>query len=80
MMFWNDYDMSGWGYAGMAIGMIVFWMLIVVGIIGLIRLSSGAFRTGASASPGTVGHAAEEILAARFARGEIDEIEYHRRL
>ncbi|PRC52656.1 hypothetical protein C6A85_57795, partial [Mycobacterium sp. ITM-2017-0098] len=36
MMFWNDYDMSGWGYAGMAIGMIVFWMLIVVGIIGLI--------------------------------------------
>jgi putative membrane protein len=32
MMFWYDHDMSGWRYAGMAIGMILFWILIIVGI------------------------------------------------
>jgi len=42
MMFWYDHDMSGWGYAGMVIGMVLFWTLIIVGIIALIRYTAGA--------------------------------------
>lgn len=79
-MLWYDHDMSGWGYAGMVIGMILFWTLIVVGIIALIRFSSGAFRTGPSPSPDTVHYSPEQILASRFASGEIDETEYRQRL
>lgn len=45
MMFWPNYDMGGWGYAGMAIGMVLFWFLIVGGIVALIRYSSGPLRT-----------------------------------
>ena len=42
MMFWSDHDMSGWGYTGMVIGMVLFWALIIVGIIALIRYTAGA--------------------------------------
>lgn len=28
-MLWWDHGMNGWGYAGMAIGMALFWTLIV---------------------------------------------------
>ncbi|MGZ8801551.1 MAG: SHOCT domain-containing protein [Mycobacterium sp.] len=79
MMYWYDHDMTGWGYAGMVIGMILFWILLIVGIIALIRFSSGAFRTGTSPSLETA-YSPEQILASRFARGEIDETEYHQRL
>ena len=80
MMFWYDHAMSGWRYAEMAIGMILFWILIIVGIIALIRFSSGAFRTGNSPSLEPVDYSPEQILASRFAHGEIDETEYHQRL
>lgn len=79
MMFWYDHDMSGWAYGGMVVGVILFWILIIVGIITLIRFSS-AFRTGTSPSLETVDYSPEQILASRFVRGEIDETEYHQRL
>ena len=78
MMLWYDHDMSGWGYAGMGIGMVLFWALIIVGIVTLVRFSSGGQQsggplTGDAPSP-------EQVLAARFARGEINETEYRDRL
>ena len=82
MMFWSDHDMSGWGYAGMAIGMVLFWALIIVGIIALIRFSTGSnTQTRAiPAPPLPYRETPEQLLAARFARGEIDEAEYQQRL
>lgn len=78
MMFWPDHDMSGWGYAGMAIGMVLFWVLIVVGIIALIRFTT----TGGDRVRAVPQHpeSPEQLLAARFARGEIEETEYRQRL
>jgi len=82
MMFWSDHDMSGWGYAGMAIGMVLFWALILVGIIALIRYSTGATQTRdiPQAHPYGEYESPEELLAGRFARGEVDETEYRHRL
>jgi putative membrane protein len=81
MMFWSDHDMSGWGYAGMAIGMVLFWVLIIVAIVALIRFSTGATQTRAiPAPPPPYAESPEQVLAARFARGEIDEAEYRQRL
>jgi len=82
MMFWSDHDMSGWGYTGMVIGMVLFWALIIVGIIALIRFSSGANQNRAVPQPQPYSdyETPEQLLAGRFARGELDETEYRHRL
>ncbi len=82
MMFWSDHDMSGWGYTGMVIGMVLFWALIIVGIIALIRFSTGTTQTRAIPQPQPYSdyQTPEQMLAGRFASGEIDETEYRQRL
>ncbi len=69
----------GWwgGYAGgMGVGMVLFWGgLIIVGIVALIR-----YTTGSSQAPRGDAPTAEQLLAARFASGEIDETQYRERL
>ena len=75
-MFWYDHDLSAWGWIGMSIGMIAFWALVIGGIVWLVRTisrDSGSARAPQYPSP-------EQILAERFARGEIDETEYRNRL
>ena len=80
MMFWSDHDMSGWGYTGMAIGMVLFWVLVIVGIIALVRSSAGSTRARTALQPPPYTESPEQLLATRFARGDIDEAEYHQRL
>ncbi len=73
MMFWYDHDMSGWGYAWMGIGMVAFWGLLIAGFVLLVRSAAQPYggRPPTSQAP-----AAEQLLAERFARGEIDREEY----
>ena len=80
MMFWPDHDMSGLGYTGMVIGMVLFWALIIVGIIALIRFNTGASRAVPQSQPQRDDESPEKVLASRFARGEIEEPEYQQRL
>ncbi len=62
---------GGWGFG--VIGMVLWWILIVLGIVLLTRwLLSGSPRRG---EQGSTGHALE-ILKERYARGEIDKQEY----
>lgn len=76
MMYWYGHDMSGWGYAWMGVGMLVFWALLIVGIALTVRFAvSGRDSSGRNESPSP-----QELLAQRFARGEIDETEYANRL
>ncbi|MDA3625178.1 SHOCT domain-containing protein [Saccharopolyspora oryzae] len=67
---------GGWALWGLMsiIGMVLFWVLLIVAIVALVRYLQ---RTARSESGST---RAEEVLAERFARGEIDEEEYRRRL
>lgn len=80
MMFWYDHGVSGWGWFGMSLGMLMFWGLLITGFALLFRSlnrpSSENRDDSAPAAPPT----AEQLLAERFARGEIDEKEYRRRL
>lgn len=69
--------MSGWGYAGMGIGMVLFLALIIVGIVALVGYSSGNQQGGPR--PTDDAPSPERLLAARFARGEIDETHYRQR-
>jgi putative membrane protein len=75
MMFWTDHDLSGWGWVAMVTGMVVFWGLLIALAVILVRgLNRPAdLAHGPRPSP-------EQLLGERFARGEIDEEEYRRRL
>lgn len=80
---------DGWGMgmgAGMGLGwiwMILFWGLVITGIVALVR-SVAAQPGGAASAPGgttstqanTAASTALTILQERYARGEIDRTEY----
>ncbi len=76
-MYWGNHGMNGWGYALMGINAILFWVLLVAAIVLLVRyLGDPRSASNGSRDRGS----AEQILADRFARGEIDDEEYRRRL
>jgi putative membrane protein len=58
--------------------MIVFWGLIIAGAIALVRYFTSRSDRGES-GVSSRGRGPEQILAERFARGEIDEDEYRQR-
>lgn len=70
---------AGWGaWLTMGIGMILFWGLVIGGGIALARYLADIRHDPPSSGP----HGRttpEQILAERFARGEIDEDEYRQR-
>ncbi|UZJ26053.1 hypothetical protein RHODO2019_06370 [Rhodococcus antarcticus] len=81
MMFWygNDGGVgNGWGYLLMGVGMLVFWGLVIAGLVVVFRQPERRDRVagGMVASHRT----AQQLLAERFARGDIDETEFTGRL
>jgi putative membrane protein len=76
MMYYGN-GMGGWGMALMIVSSLLFWGLVIAGIVALVR------NTGRGAQPGVpamYGTTPQQTLADRFARGDIDEDEYTRRL
>ena len=74
MMYWNGSGDWGWAvWLSMGFMMLLFWGVVIGAVVVLAR---GAFpRTTAPEAPGP-----EQVLAERFARGEIDADEYQTRL
>jgi putative membrane protein len=71
--------MGGWGGWG-AITMLLFWALIVLGIVYLWRtLNLGQFGQAQRGVRAAQGDPALELLRERYARGEIDGDEFERR-
>ena len=66
---------GGMGFGG--IGMLVFWGLVIAGVVLLAR----RFTAGPSSSPvpPVRGKTAAEILAERYAKGEIDKEEFEQK-
>jgi putative membrane protein len=75
MMYWYGSGVNGWGYALMTVGMVLFWGLIITGVVLLVRYLA---RGGQHPEPQP--STPEDVLAHRYARGEIDEQEYRQRL
>jgi putative membrane protein len=68
---WFGGGFGGWGGWLMGVGMIVFWGLIIWGIVALVR------RTGRSGCCGQESsESALEILKKRYAKGEIGKEEF----
>lgn len=81
MMGWND----GWGAGGwiaMSLMMVVFWGGLIALVVWLVRSSQhqhGYQDQHLANHPVDPTQRGEELLAERFARGEIDEEEFTRR-
>jgi putative membrane protein len=76
MMFWPDHDLTGWGWTAMTISMLLFWGLLIAGGVLLVRALTRL--SGSADGPGRP--SPEQLLAERYARGEIDDEEYRTRL
>jgi len=70
--------MSGWGWIAAMFGMLVFWGLLVGLAVATYRTLAGRGTEGHKPGPWTADP--RQVLAERFARGEIDEEEYRSRL
>ncbi len=74
MMGYYGYGMGAFGW----IGMILFWALIILGIVYLLRalnLTQG-FGQGSGDRPRASSDRALDILRERYAKGEINKEEY----
>jgi putative membrane protein len=81
MMYPYGEHMSGWGYALGITGMVLFWIVLVLAIAAAVRYldrKRGENLPPPPSSPPPP--TAEQVLAQRFARGEIDTDEYRQRL
>lgn len=76
MMWWDHGGWSTGEWIAMSLTMVVFWGVLVALVVWLMR-SFRDDRDGTTATPSTKPHA-DELLAERFARGEIDPEEYAR--
>lgn len=75
MYWWGD-QVTGWGWVLMSISSVAFWALLIAGVVALVRFSRTAGADRRQPSRPTP----EQLLAERYAQGEIDETEYRARL
>ncbi|HEU5155594.1 MAG TPA: SHOCT domain-containing protein [Streptosporangiaceae bacterium] len=80
MMYGYADHMSGWGYAFMTITMVALWALVIIGLVALVRFLTHTGRSQATEQAAKPPATPEQLLAERFARGEIDPDEYRKRL
>lgn len=73
-------SLSAWEWVWMLVGLLALWALAGAGVVAAARfLRQGSSGSRAELEPGPR-VSAEELLADRFARGEIGEDEYWQRL
>ena len=72
-MFGGPWGSGGFGIFGMVF-MLVFWVLIIAGIVLVVKWLVEQGRSGGA--PGSGGESALDILKKRYARGEIGKEEF----
>lgn len=80
MMWWYGPGVTGWSMALMTIGNALLWAVIIICAIALTRRLIGHSRQTGSEPSAEQHSTPEQVLAERFARGEIDEHEYRSRI
>jgi putative membrane protein len=76
---WNQ----GWGWGGwilMVLVMVMFWAMVITLVILAIRYFTSDRTSAGTTRPVPGPNRADDLLAERFARGEIDEEEFRRRM
>lgn len=68
-------DIGGWGMGFGVVFMLLFWLLVILGILALVRW----LQSSSSPSQEARGKTPLEIVQERYARGEIDKEEYEQK-
>ena len=69
---WGDAGFGwGWGMGFGMIGMVLFWVLVILGIVVLVKRVGGSPASSGTQAPKT----ALDILNERYARGDIEKPE-----
>lgn len=78
----NGWHSGGWGWGGvtMSVLMVLLVVAVVVAIIFAVRYLAGSASLHHRGGAGPDGMRAEDRLADRFARGEIDGDEFRQRM
>jgi putative membrane protein len=76
-MTYHGTRIGGWGMGLMAASNVLFWGLVIGGVVALVYYIGRRPRQAAAAVDTAT---PQRVLAERFAHGEIDEEEYLRRL
>jgi putative membrane protein len=73
--------MYGYGWGGMGWGMLLFWGLFIVLVVAVVRGlgNRGGNDAPTAPPPPAPGASALDILAQRYARGEIDREEFEQK-
>lgn len=72
---WGHMGEYGWGWGCMGLGMLLFWALLIAGIVMLLRCSRGAGHFGRRGRE----KSALDIVKERYARGEIEREEFEQK-
>lgn len=75
MMYYGP-GMGGWTMALMIFGNVVFWAVLILGAVVVAR----SLRRGSPGHSGSAEVTPQQLLAERFARGEITEDDYRQSL
>jgi putative membrane protein len=62
------YGMGGWGMALMTVSSVLFWALVIAGVVAVVRYIA---RDAQRSHPAMHGPTPQQTLAERFARGDI---------
>ena len=76
---WMSNGGWGWGWMVTAVVMILVFAVVITAIVVAVRYLMGAEHRSRAARP-IQGPGAEDVLAQRFARGDIDDTEYRQRI
>ncbi len=77
----HGYGAWGWGsWILTAVALTLFFALVITAIVALVRYLGGTGGHRPAAQGALPGRRPEDVLAERFARGEIDDEEYRRRI
>ena len=68
-------DFGGWGFGFGPVYMLLFWGVIIIGIVALVR-----WQAAGSPSSQAREKTAGDIVRERYARGEIDRQEYEQKM
>ena len=71
MMYFGP-GMGGWAMALMMLGNVIFWAVLILGAVVVAR----SWRSGSRGAPDHTEAEPRQLLAERFARGEITEGDY----
>jgi putative membrane protein len=72
---WGHMSGYGYGWGGMGFGMLLFWGLLIAGIVMLLKCARGSGTCGKQGCE----NSALDLLKERYARGEIEREEFEQK-